>query len=191
MRMKNSEREDKEYERKRGFRKCMKEAIKSSLSFLKRRSEREQIVPLLEYDFEIDINKRSWKTVPKLRFPLALFVEKNLEEILKLAEVASCIDFMVKNEFHKMIEMEITDKNGKIVKAVETIKKFLGDNILGGFLKRYVETIGGFNYDENTFNNLYRELEEYIYTEGREIIVVAPLLNFELKGKNRFRRLYN
>ena len=183
--MKNSEREDKEYEGKKEFRECMKEAIKSSLSYLKRKSEREQIIPFLEYDFEIDVNKRSWKTVPKLRFPLALFVEKNLEEILKLAEVASCIDFMVKNEFHKMIEMEITDKNGKIVKAVETIKKFLGDNILGGFLKRYVETIGGFNYDENTFNNLYRELEEYIYTEGREIIVVAPLLNFELKGVER------
>ena len=179
--MKNSEREDKEYEGKKEFRECMKEAIKSSLSYLKRKSEREQIIPFLEYDFEIDVNKRSWNTVPKSRYPLASFVKKNLEEILKLAEVTLLIDFMVKNEFHKMIEMEITDKNGKI-KDVERIKKFLGYNILGGFLMRYVETVGGFNYDENTFNDLYRELEEYIYTEGREIIVVAPLLNFELKG---------
>ena len=172
--MKNSEREDKEYEGKKEFRECMKEAIKSSLSYLKRKSERKQIIPFLEYDFEIDINKRSWKTVPKSRYPLASFVKKNLEEILKLAEVAPLIDFMVKNEFHKMIEMEIKD--------VERSKKFLGYNILGGFLMRYVETVGGFNYDENTFNNLYRELEEYIYTKEREIIVVAPLLNFELKG---------
>jgi len=179
--MKNSEREDKEYEGKKEFRECMKGAIKSSLSYLKRKSEREQIIPFLEYDFEIDVNKRSWNTVPKSRYPLASFVKKNLEEILKLAEVTLLIDFMVKNEFHKMIEMEITDKNGKI-KDVERIKKFLGYNILGGFLMRYVETVGGFNYDENTFNDLYRELEEYIYTEGREIIVVAPLLNFELKG---------
>ena len=179
--MKNSEREDKEYEGKKEFRECMKGAIKSSLSYLKRKSEREQIIPFLEYDFEIDVNKRSWNTVPKSRYPLASFVKKNLEEILKLAEVTLLIDFMVKNEFHKMIEMEITDKNGKI-KDVERIKKFLGYNILGGFLMRYVETVGGFNYDENIFNDLYRELEEYIYTEGREIIVVAPLLNFELKG---------
>jgi len=179
--MKNSEREDKEYEGKKEFRECMKGAIKSSLSYLKRKSEREQIIPFLEYDFEIDVNKRSWNTVPKSRYPLASFVKKNLEEILKLAEVTLLIDFMVKNEFHKMIEMEITDKNGKI-KDVERIKKFLGYNILGGFLMRYVEAVGGFNYDENIFNDLYRELEEYIYTEGREIIVVAPLLNFELKG---------
>jgi|GEM_PF-864555 len=179
--MKNSEREDKEYEGKKEFRECMKGAIKSSLSYLKRKSEREQIIPFLEYDFEIDVNKRSWNTVPKSRYPLASFVKKNLEEILKLAEVTLLIDFMVKNEFHTMIEMEITDKNGKI-KDVERIKKFLGYNILGGFLMRYVEAVGGFNYDENIFNDLYRELEEYIYTEGREIIVVAPLLNFELKG---------
>ena len=179
--MKNSKREDKEYEGKKEFRECMKGAIKSSLSYLKRKSEREQIIPFLEYDFEIDVNKRSWNTVPKSRYPLASFVKKNLEEILKLAEVTLLIDFMVKNEFHTMIEMEITDKNGKI-KDVERIKKFLGYNILGGFLMRYVEAVGGFNYDENIFNDLYRELEEYIYTEGREIIVVAPLLNFELKG---------
>jgi len=162
--MKNSEREDKEYEGKKEFRECMKEAIKSSLSYLKKKAEREQIVPSQEYDFEIDINKRSWKTVPESRPPLVLFVEKNLEEILKLAEVASCMDFMIK----------------KIVKDVETIK-----NIIEKFLKKYVETIGEFNYDEITFNNLYRELEEYIYTEEREIIVIAPLLNFELKGSER------
>jgi len=182
--MKNSKREDKEYERKRGFRKCMKEAIKSSLSFLKRRSEREQIVPFLEYDFEIDINKRSWKTVPKLRYPLASFVKKNLEEILKLAEVSFCINFMVKNEFHKMIKMKITDKNGKIVEDVETYKRFLGYEIIGAFLMKYAD-IRGFDYDETTFDGLYNELEEYIYTEGREIIAIAPLLNFELRGCER------
>jgi len=162
--MKNSEREDKEYEGKKEFRECMKKAIKSSLSYLKKKAEREQIVPSQEYDFEIDINKRSWKTVPESRPPLVLFVEKNLEEILKLAEVASCMDFMIK----------------EIVKDVEAVK-----NIIEKFLKKYVETIGEFDYDEITFNNLYRELEEYIYTEEREIIVIAPLLNFELKGSER------
>jgi len=175
----------KNKESKREFYEHMKKAVVSSLSHLKKKAEKEQISPLLDYDFRIDINKKSWDTTLKLRYPLASFVNMNLEEILKLPEVVPCMDFMVKNRFHKMIEMKITDKNGKIVEDVEIYKKFLGYEIIGTFLMRYVETMDGFDYDENTFNNLYTELEEYIYTEGREIIAIAPLLNFELKGIER------
>ena len=169
-------------EGKKEFYEHMKKAVISSLSHLKKKAEKEQINPLLDYDFRIDINKKSWDTTLKIRYPMASFVKMNLEEILKLPEVVSCMDFMVENGFHKMIEMEITDKNGKIVEDVETYKRFLGYEIVGTFLMRYVESMGGLDYNENTFNNLYAELEEYIYTEGREIIAIAPLLNFELKG---------
>jgi len=171
-------------EGKREFYEHMKKAVITSLSHLKKKAEKEQINPLLDYDFKIDINKKSWDTTLKLRYPLASFVKMNLEEILKLPEVVSCMDFMVKNEFHKMIEMEITDKSGKIVEDVETYKEFLGYEIMGTFLMKYVD-IKGFDYDEITFNSLYNELEEYIYTEGREIIAITPLLNFELEGTER------
>ena len=172
-------------ESKREFYEHMKKAVITSLSHLKKKAEKEQINPLLDYDFRIDINKKSWDTTLKLRYPLASFVKMNFEEILKLPEVVSCMDFMVKNRFHKMIEMEIPDNNGKIVEDVETYKRFLGYEIVGTFLMRYVETMGGLDYDEIIFNNLYSELEEYIYTEGREIIAIVPLLNFELKGPER------
>ncbi len=170
---------------KREFYEHIKKAVKTSLSYLKKKAEKERINPVLDCDFRIDINKKSWSTTLKIRYPLGVFVKKNLEEILKLPEVVSCMDFMVENGFHKMIEMKITDKNGKIVEDLETYKRFLGYEIIGVFLMRYVETTNGFDYDENTFNNLYTELEEYIYTEGREIIAIAPLLNFELKGIER------
>ncbi len=101
-------------EGKREFYEHMKKAVITSLSHLKKKAEKEQINPLLDYDFRIDINKKSWGTTLKLSYPLASFVKMNLEEILKLPEVVSCMDFMVKNEFHKMIETKITDKNGKI-----------------------------------------------------------------------------
>jgi len=80
--------------------------------------------------------------------------------------------------------MKITDKNGKIVEDIETYKRFLGHEIIGVFLMKYAD-IKGFDYDEITFNSLYDELEEYIYTEGREIIVIIPLLNFELEGTEK------
>ena len=164
-------------EAKREFYEHMKKAIVSSLFHLKKKAEKERINPSLDYDFKIDINKKSWSIIPKLYYPL--FVNINLEEILKLPEVVSCMNFMVKNEFHNMIEMIITDK---MVENIETYKKFLGYNIIGIFLRKYVEIKSGFDYDEIIFNNLYNELEEYIYTRGREIVAIAPLLNFELKG---------
>ncbi len=171
-------------EGKREFYKYMKNAVTTSLSHLKKKAEKEQINPLLVHDFRIDINKKSWDITPKLRYPLASFVERNLKEILKLPEVVYCMDFMVKNDFHKMIEIKITDKNGKVVEEIETYRRYLGYKIIGRFLTKYVD-IKGFNYDEITFNTLYNELEEYIYTEGREIIAITPLLNFELEETER------
>lgn len=176
--------ENKKEGGKRKFYEYLKKAVVTSLSHLKKKAEKEKINPLLDYDFRIDINKKSWNITPKLYYPVALFANMNLEEILKLPAVVSCMDFMVKNEFHKMIEMKITDKNGKIVDDVETYKRYLGYEIIGTFLMKYVD-IKGFDYDEITFNSLYNELEEYIYTEGMEIIAIAPLLNFELEETER------
>jgi len=167
-------------EDKREFYEHMKKAVITSLSYLRGKAEKEQINSLLDYDFRIDINKKSWDITLKPRYPLASFVKKNYEEILKLPEVVSCVDFMVKNGFHKMIEIRIADKNGKMVEDVETYKWALGYVIIEPFLKKYVD-IKGFDYDEVAFNSLYDELEEYIYTEGREIIAITPLLNFELE----------
>ena len=169
------------------FYKHMKEAVITSLFYLKKKAEKERINPLLNYDFKIDINKKSWSLAPKLYYPLASLVNMNIKEILKLPEVVSCINFMIKNKFHKMIEIEgaITDKDGKLVDDIETYKMFLGYEIIGTFLIKYVDIKKGFDYDEIIFNNLYNELEEYIYTEGREIIAVVPLLNFELAESER------
>ena len=118
----------RDYESKEGgeseFYEHMEKAVVSSLSHLKKKAEKEQINPLLDYDFKVDVNKKSWSITSKLYYPLASFVKMNLEEILKLPEVVSCMDFMVKNDFHKRIEMIITDKNGKIVEDIEAYKQF-------------------------------------------------------------------
>lgn len=186
--MKVKSREDRAHRNGDGkgeFYEHLKKAVVASLSYLKKKAEREQNNPLLDFDFRIVINKKSWNITLKPRYPLASFVSMNFEEILKLPEVVSCTDFMVKNGFHKMIEMVIRDNKGKIVEDVETYKKHLGYEIIRTFLMKYVETEDGLSYNETTFKRLYNELEEYIYTEGREIIAVAPLLNFELEGREK------
>jgi len=166
---------------KKEFYKLMKKVTIASLRLLKKRAEKKPIQPLLDYDIEIDFTKKSWKMISKLYYPSASFVKEHIEEILNLPEAISCINFMVKNNFHEKIEIKIAKENGKIVKDFKVYKILLGEEVIGTFLMEYVKNKDDFYFNEETFDNLYNELEEYIYTSGREMIVTVPLLNFELK----------
>jgi len=157
-------------ESKRELYEHLKKAVKTSLRFLKGKVEKENINLLHDYDFKINEKLRTWEITPNLSYPLGLFAKMNFEEIFKLPAVVSCVDFLVKNEFDKMLEIK---------------KEFMSNEVIGDFLMQYVDRTQGFDYDESTFNSLYKEFEEYIYTEGREIIAIAPLLSFELEGAER------
>ncbi len=166
---------------KREFYDHLKKAIHSSLSYLKERAEKKHIQPIIDYDIKVDFNKKSWNAVLVPRYPLASFVKMHVEDILKLPEVVACMDFMFDHEFHKKIEMIVTDKNGKVVEDDLAYKRFLGYEMIIGFLMKYVDCKNDLDFDETLFNRLYDELVEYVYTEGREAVVIVPLYNFELK----------
>lgn len=181
--------ENKE-ESKRAFYEYMKKAVTTSLSYLKKKAEKEQINPLLDFDFKIDMNKKNWGLTLKSYYPLEVFIVKNLKEVLELPDMVSCLEFMIKNDFHKKMGIKINNDN------VEEYKYLLGRYIIGGFLRRYVKKANKLEYDGHIFDELYHELEEYLYTKWREMIAVAPLLNFELKeieeidlGKYMIRRM--
>ncbi len=168
-------------ESKKEFYGYMKRAITSSLLYLQEKAAREQITLIQVCDFKIDTSEKSWDIIPRSYRSLASFAKSKLDEILELPDVAPCLDFMMDNSFHEKIEMgDIEDE-----KTYKRFRKFLGLELIGMFLSKYVETKGAFDYDELVFDKLYNELEEYIYTDGREIIAIAPLLNFELRGIER------
>ena len=158
------------------FYEVLRKSVISSLSYLREKSKKEKMEPVLEYDMKIDMNEKKWGLTLKPRYPLEVFVIKNLKEILELPDMVSCLEFMIKNDFHKKIGIKINKDNN------EEYKDIVGHYIIGGFLRRYAEKENKLEYDQNIFDELYSELEEYLYTEYREIIAIAPLLNFKLKG---------
>jgi len=167
-------------EKKENFCKCLQDAIKASLTFLKKEYIPQKFLDTL--DISIDRKTKQFFIVhKKSQFPsFENFVEIKLNEILNLQEVKSCIEFciefMVKNHFYEKLDIKEDDENKENI-----LKNILRNEIINFFLLKY-SINKGFDYDENTFNKIYNELEEYINTEGLEMRVVVPLLNFELEG---------
>ena len=164
---------------KKEFYRHLREAIKAALSYLKKKVTEEPTPILRDYDIMVDFNGRWWNIVRRRSYSLSKFVEGHAKEILKIQPIIQCLDFMMKHEFYKMLGEE-TGNNRKNISNIEFYRQFLADEIII-FLTRYVESKGDSEFDDEIFNKLYQELEEYIYTEGRDMIIVIPLLNFELR----------
>ncbi len=161
---------------------CVKKAITASLLFLKSKNEKEKIEQIIDYDYEIGLNQQIWYLVTKTKPNYSFFIKKNLKKILKLHEVSNCLDFLLDNNIHKMIEIKITDKDRKIVEDSRAYRNALNREIISVFLIKYVYITKNFNYNEAVFNNLFEEVSEYIFTDGEDVIIIVPLFNFELKG---------
>ena len=158
--------------------KCMKDAIKASLRFLDRKSKSVPVPMGMDKEIFIDRDKEQWHLgrVPKLQIDNRVIDHSN--EILALPEVISCIKFMSRKIPPQKIGIET--KDGKKVDMRE-YESYLGKSFIIEFILKYLHLKNRFEFDGDVFDRVYQEMEEYIYTDGREIVAIAPLDNFDME----------
>jgi hypothetical protein len=137
------------------------------------------------YDFtpKVDLLNRTWhlELEQKNIYP-HLFEFK--DELLNSSIVKECLALMLEENFPKRLEMEIVDKNGKPVQN-PNYEPFLMDEILGTITAKYLEKYGC-DFNEEKFEEIYREMVSYVYSPERELVLVSPLENFDLKDLDEF-----
>jgi len=167
-------------EETRDMRKKFREAVKSIIELMKKRSKPRSIYYLSP---EIDLVKRAWHLELKTKtiFPSVM---EFYDDAMKLESVKECLDLMVERKFPKRLETRIVDKDGKPVENPD-YRPFLMSETLVSLTYRYLE-LYGFKFLEENFEKLYNEMIAYVYSTQRELIVVSPLENFELNGIEEF-----
>jgi hypothetical protein len=132
------------------------------------------------YDFTPKVNflNRTWhlELEHKNTYP-HLFEFEN--ELMNSSIVKKCLALMLEEDFPRLLEMEIVDKNGKPVQN-PNYEPFLMYEILGTMTARYLEKYGC-EFDEKKFEEMYEEMIRYVYSPTRELVLVSPLENFDLK----------
>lgn len=151
-----------------------KNAIECIIKFLKERS-----VPKEVYYFspQLDLTKHAWHLGIKSKTIYSGIIEF-LDEIQELEPVKRCLELMLEKDFPKHLEMRITDKEGRLVENPD-YRPFLISEILGDLVDKYLNSYG-FDFKEDNFKELYKEMTEYVYSKTRKLVVVSPLENFEL-----------
>jgi hypothetical protein len=157
-----------------------KEAVKSILEYMKTRAK-----AYLEYRLRphIDLAKQTWQLRPEFTSSFHhLFAFDS--EIMKIGSVQKCLDNMVRKNFPRHLGMEIKDKDGKPAEGPD-FRPFLFYETLGPFVDRYLKSHDSqFIYD--SFKKMYDEMISYVYSKSSEVVIVAPLYNFDVKEIDSF-----
>lgn len=157
----------------------MKNSVMASLALLAKASGKTPVKPEMGIRCRIELDEGTWYLEPALGYPLSSHVLTHLDQILILEEVNECLEVMLEENFPDKLEMRISDSEGNPVENPD-YKPFLGREIIMGFLTKYVATAGSFEFNKRIFDELYSSLEQYVYSEGREVQLVSPLHNLEL-----------
>lgn len=153
-----------------------RDAVKSIIEVIKKFEKTQNYFYLTP---KIDLINHVWylELQSKTRYP-HLYEFK--DELMKLEPVRKCVSLMLERNFPKHLEMEIVDKDGKPVEN-PNYEPFLIAEILGTLTHSYLERYG-LKFEEEKFRELYNEMTKYVYSSYRELVIVAPLENFELKN---------
>lgn len=167
-----------------------KNAVESIIKLIQERATTRNVCYLAP---QFDFSKNTWQLEIKSKIVCPSITEFR-EECEKLEPVKKCLDLMLERNFPEYLEMRIVDSSGKPVENPD-YRSFLMAEILGTLVNKYLE-IYGFEFREEEFKKLYDEMVEYVYSKGRELVIVSPLENFELRdttecsiGKYKIREL--
>jgi hypothetical protein len=159
---------------------AFKECIKSILEIIQKHGK---VQTYYDYTIKINLLNRFWylELERKNIYP-SLFEFEN--ELMRLPAVRKCLDLMLKEDFPRRLEWEIVDKNGKPVQN-PNYEPFLMAEILGTMITKYLEEYG-YDFNEEKFEEIYEQMISYVYSPGRELVLVSPLENFDLKDLDEF-----
>lgn len=168
--------------RNKKFRDKSKDFVKSALKLLNdflNRGERVQY-SLTEEVIREGEGSITFRTVPKPDF--SLFISHHIEDIQKLEEYKSLIDFMLSvEEIRESIAYRFIEK--KIPSKIGYSSSYWVNFVMNPILHAYVKNAGKFEFDEGVFNDLYTQIEEYYYSSELNFRAFAPLYNFRTTEK--------
>jgi hypothetical protein len=158
------------------FRDC----IKSILEIIQKHGK---VKTYYDYTPKINLSNRFWYLELECKnvYPHLFEFE---DKLMRLPAVKKCLDLMLKEDFPKRLEIKIVDKDGKPVQN-PNYEPFLMYEILGIMTVKYLEQYG-YSFDEEKFEEIYKEMISYVYSPKRELVLVAPLENFDLKDLDEF-----
>ena len=158
------------------FRDCMK-------SILGITQKHGKIQTYYDYTPKINLHDRFWHLELERRtiYP-NLFEFK--DELMKLPIIKRCLTLMLEEDFPKRLEMEIIDENGRPAQN-PNYEPFLMYKVLGTMTAKYFEKYGC-DFSEEKFEEIYEEMMNYVYSPERELVLVLPLENFDLKDLDEF-----
>lgn len=123
------------------------------------------------------------KEEAKTDYGLLLF---NLRtEISQLVELKECAEYMVKNPII-MKTFTVSDKDGNPVKTLDPIHVY--DFNLRFFLGRYFNQNGSVIFNQQTFDKVYLDFQNYFYKTTLEGSTYSPLENFSCENELKFTK---
>jgi len=135
---------------------------------------------VLDFEPQIDFASKRWWLIPVIR--KSYHGEKLFEELKDNEAIKRSLELMLREEFSR--RLEISEENADY-------KLFL--EVLLPLAYEYIQDFGC-EFVEQKFEKLFNEMMKYV--EGWEVVAIAPLENFELKGaeellihKYRIRKL--
>jgi hypothetical protein len=162
------------------IRDVFRDCIKSMLEIIKKHGK---IQTYYDYTPKINLHDRTWHLeIERINVYPRLFEFE--DELMKLAGVKNCLAIMLEENFPKRLEIKIVDKNGKPVQN-PNYEPFLMAEVLGVMIYKYLERYG-YDFHEEKFEEIYREMIDYVYSSGMELIVISPLENFDLRDLDEF-----
>ena len=149
---------------------------------------------VLDFEPQIDLASKRWWLIPVIKKSYSFYGEKLFEELKEHYVINRSLELMLREDFPRRLEMRVIDREGQPVVNPD-YRPYLFLEILVPLAYEYIQEFGC-DFVEQNFKGLFDEMMAYIYTEGWEVVAVAPLENFELEGaeevsidKYRIRKL--
>ncbi|MFX0134872.1 MAG: hypothetical protein ACFFDN_14620 [Candidatus Hodarchaeota archaeon] len=154
----------------------LKKFIIEALKVLKEESKKTKIRKRQEDDIVWKENGYSIKLRQEYNFEPILL--KSYKHISSLRETKLLLNMIEKNQ--PIIECcpNISRNNKREIKNSDCAQGFYFSHIYGLFISRMLQSTQSLEFNQNIFDSLYSEFEEFIYGKYDKFKVLVPLINF-------------
>ena len=150
--------------------------MKSALEILKTSVTDGEKIPETEFE-EIFTDTSGYRGVDRgSKIDLVQLVHRHLSEIELLQEYGRAAESLARNKFVQRQFEPKTDKDGKPIENLEV--ESVGRIYVARFLRLLIKGTNSLEFNEQAFDNLYLELEDFLASENLQYTFLAPIHNF-------------
>jgi len=162
--------------RNKAFYEKLKDFIIAALKSLKLESKKVEIPKRLEE--KIKWSENGYEIVTKEKFFFKPFLFKCYSKIYSLPEKEALLQEIGRDRSIIACCPNISKENGKPIEKSDLIGGFFFSHFINSFILRFLDEAQALDFQINTFNKLYSDLENFIYTKYDKFQIYVPLINF-------------